>query len=338
MTKPNWLKISEYVALGASAVGTIVAVVSKQIIYAAAPIAVTGGLYIAKRLKHNQPEQLQSPTVPTQVHQPNITSQSTPTAEPPREGTRYSTAEPTSQRRISKEALFEPLETLEPTSGEPSSETPNPVDRTKVKSLFASLKRVEPTSAKSSSTEELLEKIKQVEQLSTQSPQETPTLGGRIAQGRISKDAIFEKLETDEPSSSDSPSGKPIPVDRTKVRSLFAKIQQAEPTSVPPSAPPSVVEPDSTESALEEPPPVDRTKVRSLFTNIQRAEPTPATPDSQEAVLERIQQIETSIESTPETPTPAEPTSGEPPTVDRTKVKSLFDAIKKVDPPSGDQS
>lgn len=82
----KWLKISEYVALGTSIGGTIAAIVSNQIIYAAAPILFTIGLNIVNRQNFSKSKQLEKePTIslnykPNEVNPPITASSASPSA------------------------------------------------------------------------------------------------------------------------------------------------------------------------------------------------------------------------------------------------------------------
>ena len=82
----KWLKISEYVALSTSIVGTIAAIVSNQVIYAAAPILFTIGLNIVNRQNFSKPKQLEKgPTIslnykPNEVNPPITASSASPSA------------------------------------------------------------------------------------------------------------------------------------------------------------------------------------------------------------------------------------------------------------------
>lgn len=69
MTKLHWLEVTEYVSLYASAIGTLVAAVTQQAVYAAAPLTVAIGLNVANRERLKNLNERQQQTAIAQLDQ-----------------------------------------------------------------------------------------------------------------------------------------------------------------------------------------------------------------------------------------------------------------------------
>jgi hypothetical protein len=69
MGKHHWLEVAEYTALTSSVVGSITAVLSQQIVYAAAPVALSLSLSTINRRRFEQQTQQSTQAVIAQVDQ-----------------------------------------------------------------------------------------------------------------------------------------------------------------------------------------------------------------------------------------------------------------------------
>ncbi|MFW5765410.1 MAG: hypothetical protein ACOC07_14650, partial [Coleofasciculus sp.] len=67
MSNRHWLKITEYLFLAGSGLGTVIAAATQQAVYAAAPITITLGLNLANRGRFYQKTHQQTETAIAQL-------------------------------------------------------------------------------------------------------------------------------------------------------------------------------------------------------------------------------------------------------------------------------
>ncbi|HBL59237.1 MAG TPA: hypothetical protein DDZ80_12180, partial [Cyanobacteria bacterium UBA8803] len=67
--REHWLEIAQYISLAGSTLGTVVAAVTQQVVYAAAPLSLTIGLNLVNQQRLNQLHRKQTNAAIAQLHQ-----------------------------------------------------------------------------------------------------------------------------------------------------------------------------------------------------------------------------------------------------------------------------